>query len=211
MRLPMNVSALLRRPGFGALARIGTCVSLLVLLAATVRWQWAAYESKRLSEDSARAQYVETAWEALVPEGWDPLKRYREAAQGEASDSGAGALELARRMRKTWDNAPLNTALDGAKVTLVGYVVPVQAGRDATREFLLVPYFGACIHVPPPPANQIVHVSLTSPVENIRTMDYVVVSGALRSDRRNSAMGMSGYAMDAVRVEKRILKGFVVR
>jgi hypothetical protein len=50
--------------------------------------------------------------------------------------------------------------LDGRAVRLPGYVVPLDDFADAVTEFLLVPYFGACIHMPPPPPNQMVHVTV---------------------------------------------------
>ena len=50
--------------------------------------------------------------------------------------------------------------LDGASIKMPGYLLPLEfSGRKAT-EFLLVPWVGACIHTPPPPPNQIVHVLL---------------------------------------------------
>jgi hypothetical protein len=50
-------------------------------------------------------------------------------------------------------------ALDGQQVKLPGYIVPLEVSEEGrTTEFLLVPYYGACIHVPPPPSNQIVHI-----------------------------------------------------
>jgi hypothetical protein len=53
--------------------------------------------------------------------------------------------------------------LDGQNIRLPGYIVPLEVSEEGrTTEFLLVPYFGACIHVPPPPSNQIVHVKSES-------------------------------------------------
>jgi hypothetical protein len=97
-------------------------------------------------------------------------------------------------MRAVWDNAPVNVALDGKAGKLSGFVVPLDATQDGIREFLLVPYFGACIHTPPPPANQIVHVIAPAPVKGLHAMDTVYVSGTLKAARYNSAdMGVSGY------------------
>ena len=54
-----------------------------------------------------------------------------------------------------------NKSLDGATVRLPGFIIPLDARRDGVLdEFLLVPYFGACIHVPPPPPNQLVYVRM---------------------------------------------------
>ncbi len=48
--------------------------------------------------------------------------------------------------------------LNGSKVKIPGFVIPLEGDDKAVTEFLLVPYFGACIHVPPPPPNQIIYV-----------------------------------------------------
>ncbi|HOB95556.1 MAG TPA: DUF3299 domain-containing protein, partial [Aquabacterium sp.] len=66
----------------------------------------------------------------------------------------------------------------------------------------LVPYFGACIHTPPPPANQIVLVVPAKPAGGFRSMDTVWVSGVLRTVRNNSPMGSSGYRLEAALVER---------
>ena len=69
---------------------------------------------------------------------------------------------------------------------------------DDMREFLLVPYYGACIHVPPPPVNQIVHVTLAEG-ETYRggVFDAVWVSGILRVERFSSEIADAGYRLEA--------------
>lgn len=155
---------------------------------------------------TARSAVAPTAfrpiqWEELVPKDWDPLKRYREMNLGAMSDGDPRVQELMRDMRASWDNAPTNNTMNGAAVRLAGYVVPLEEVKGELREFLLVPYFGACIHSPPPPANQIVHVVASKPIKDIRTMDAVWVSGVLKTQRQDSAMGKSGYQMRAHVVE----------
>jgi hypothetical protein len=65
-----------------------------------------------------------------------------------------------------------------------------------------VPYFGACIHSPPPPANQIVHVSGARAPKGLRAMDAVWVTGVLKAQRLDSAMGVSGYQIQGAQVER---------
>jgi hypothetical protein len=50
--------------------------------------------------------------------------------------------------------------LNGQRVRIPGYLLPLEVSDTKVKEFLLVPYIGACIHVPPPPQNQIVHVKI---------------------------------------------------
>lgn len=52
----------------------------------------------------------------------------------------------------------IDPGLNGQDIRMAGYLLPLEFSSEATTEFLLVPYVGACIHVPPPPPNQIVHV-----------------------------------------------------
>ena len=63
-------------------------------------------------------------------------------------------------MQAEYDDASLNPELDSEDIQLAGFVAPLTFDGDDITEFLLVPYFGACIHVPPPPANQTVMVTL---------------------------------------------------
>lgn len=141
-------------------------------------------------------------WEELTPKGWDPMKDLRDLKAGGApmSDADPRAEAMLKRLREAWANAPTNNALDGAAVRLPGYLVPLEDTPAGMKEFLLVPYFGACIHTPPPPANQIVHVFSQTPARGLRSMDAVWVSGTLKLSRTDTGMGVSGYRMDAVRV-----------
>jgi len=148
--------------------------------------------------------YKVIEWDALVPKEWDPLKRFRDVNLGAMDDSNPKVLQLMREMRAAWDNAPTVAALDGERAKIAGYLVPIEETRNGLKEFLLVPYFGACIHSPPPPANQIIHVVLAKEIKGFRTMDIAWVSGTLSTRRKNTEMGTSGYRMDAVVIEKYI-------
>jgi hypothetical protein len=144
--------------------------------------------------------YKEIPWEDLVPKDWDPLKQFRGMNLAAINDGTPRMLQLMRQMRTVWNNAPTNAQLNGVAVKLPGYVVPLEEERGALKEFLLVPYFGACIHTPPPPANQIVYVRVATPVKGFRMMDAVWASGTLSTVRVDSMMGTSGYQMNAVEV-----------
>jgi hypothetical protein len=86
-------------------------------------------------------------------------------------------------------------------VKIPGFIVPLEDTPTGLKEFLLVPYFGACIHTPPPPANQIIHVLMNKGVKGFQSMDTVWVSGTLSLVRTANEMGTSGYQMDAVKLE----------
>jgi len=161
----------------------------------------------------ARAQtppaprFREIKWDELVPPGWDPMKDLKDLQKlDNLTDADPRAAELLKKMREVWDQAPSNPALDGQAVRIPGYVVPLEEGKDGIAEFLLVPYFGACIHSPPPPANQIIHVLPRSVAKGLRSMDAVWVSGTLKREKVDSLMGTAGYRLQALKVEPYIEK-----
>jgi hypothetical protein len=143
-------------------------------------------------------------WEELTPKEWDPTRRLRDLDLNAMKDSDPRTQRLLLEMRATWDNAPTVRALNGEAVRLVGYIVPLDGPAAELREFLLVPYFGACIHSPPPAANQIVHVTLPEPVKGFAAMDMAEVSGVMKTMRRDSSMGVSGYRITAVHMERHV-------
>jgi hypothetical protein len=155
------------------------------------------------SDRAGSTAFRETRWYELGPKGWDPYKEARELRRNGNgfSDTDPRAAELLKHLRDIWDNAPINPSMDGAAIRIPGYVVPIERGKDGVTEFLLVPYFGACIHTPPPPSNQILRVTAASPIQNLRTMDNVWVSGRLKAATSDSPMGRSSYSMQIDAIE----------
>ena len=139
-------------------------------------------------------------WEQLIPAGWDPFKDLKALNLDTLKDNDPKAEEALQKMRKLWDNAPINPLVLGQSVRLPGYVVPLEDLPEGMKEFLLVPYFGACIHSPPPPANQIVHVVLDKPAKRLRLMDVVWVTGPMSATKTDSHMGVAGYRIEARQV-----------
>jgi len=136
-------------------------------------------------------------WEQLIPAGWDPYKDLKALNLQSLKDNDPKADEALKKMRQMWDNAPINPLILGQNVRLPGYLVPLEDLPEGLKEFLLVPYFGACVHSPPPPANQIVHVKLDQAVKRFRSMDTVWVTGTLNATKTDSHMGVASYRIDA--------------
>ncbi len=83
-----------------------------------------------------------------------------------------------------------------------GFVVPLKTTQDMRiLEFFLVPYYGACIHVPPPPPNQIIHVKYEEGFTLEALYDPVWIEGKLVIDRTENDIGTSSYSMVATGVE----------
>jgi hypothetical protein len=140
----------------------------------------------------------ELKWEELVPKGWNPFRELdKKGGAGALDDSPEGMIA----MREIWDRAPTVPELDNLQVKVAGYVVPIEMSGESVSEFLLVPYFGACIHMPPPPANQIIHVVMARPAKDLKAMHVVWASGKMSSRRFDSAMGVSGYRIEGASIE----------
>lgn len=156
---------------------------------------------ERLSQPKAKAvpetAYKETSWDTLIPKDWDPRQAFKGLELGMLRDGDPRAMDALQKLKETWENAPVESSLRGQRIRIAGFMVPLERQGDLVKEFLLVPYFGACIHTPPPPANQIIHVFPAKPLKNAQTMDAVWVSGTLDLDRSDShsPFGVSGYMM----------------
>jgi hypothetical protein len=141
------------------------------------------------------------SWEELVPKDWDPMKEFKGMDLSTLQDGDPRANELLLKMQEVSNNAPTNPAMNGVEVKIPGFIVPLEESKGEVTEFLLVPYFGACIHTPPPPANQILHVRPRQGAK-FRAMDTVWVTGKLQTLRNDSMMGVSGYHVTAESVTK---------
>ena len=99
--------------------------------------------------------------------------------------------------------AAVVASLDGRRVVIGGYVVPLDLDARSIREMLLVPFVGACIHVPPPPSNQVIHVAAERPFQIRDLFDPVWVTGRIRVVHSRTDLADAGYSIAAERVEAR--------
>ena len=147
-------------------------------------------------------EYKEIEWDDLMPEGWKKkviLELTRMRRYGSLMDGDPRADEAYAKLKKVWDAAPPTKTYLGKQIRIPGYAVPLDAERMQSSEFLLVPYFGACVHSPPPPANQII---LVKPPKGskVRTMDAIWVNGTLLEGKTNSDAGTSTYILNADKI-----------
>lgn len=140
-------------------------------------------------------------WTELTPAGWQPPDVLKGLDPSRLSDADPQAIEALKQLKNAWENAPVVNVLDKQPVRIAGYVIPLDREWDEVREFLLVPYFGACIHVPPPPSNQIIYVRMDKPIDGMMTMDTLWVSGILHVSSMDSPWGRAAYSLQAVATE----------
>ena len=156
--------------------------------------------AKSAAKPGARA--VPTApreidWDELLPK--DARARFSGGPPPPTHDTlGEGGLAAQQVM-----DFSVNKDLDGAEIKIPGFIVPLDIGKDGlVSEFFLVPYFGACIHVPPPPPNQIVFVKLAKPY-NLKSMaDPVWITGTMKTQAWSGDVADTDYVMTGEKVEK---------
>ena len=135
----------------------------------------------------------EITWDDLLPAGVP----YSEII-------GEGELD---EINDTWnpiydENATkLNESLDGSYIKMPGFVIPFDISAKGVTEFMLVPYTGACIHMPPPPANQLVMVNAKTPWPSDDLWDPIWVIGMMRTRLQSTDLGQTGYAIVADQME----------
>lgn len=161
--------------------------ALLALLLLTATPLWAA-------------QPKELTWSEMIPPDAAPEVPDM-APMHDLSQLGNLDPEAAPAAKQDLPNAPVVPALNGQHVRLPGYIVPLEVNEDGrTTDFLLVPYFGACIHVPPPPSNQIVHVTSKVGVKLEELYQPYWIEGAMQVKPSTSELADAGYQMDAQKI-----------
>jgi len=144
----------------------------------------------------------EIEWDTLIPDDYRPDKIMEKYDIDNLADDDPRAAELQQELQALWDQAPVRPELDQRRIKLPGFVVPVETDAEESTGFLLVPYYGACIHVPPPPANQTVYV-VTEKGKGTRpkVFDVVWVTGDLSVQRIDNDVAEAGYTLYASNVE----------
>jgi hypothetical protein len=159
---------------------------------------------------------LELKWSQLVPPAPPaPPKSFfsgRPASPANPANPHDGAAPPAAQPEGRWMSGPLQqsetpapvvTALDGKRVRIGGYVVSLDFDATKVKEFLLVPFVGACIHVPPPPANQIVYIKSAQGFEVTGQFEPVWVTGTLKVTTAFTGLAEAGYSLEADTVEQR--------
>ncbi len=143
---------------------------------------------------AARAEAAQTVtWDDMIPPGVP----YSEII-------GEGEMDYAADVwNPVYDGnaVKLNDGLDGKLIKLPGYIVPLEMSSKGLTSFLLAPYAGACIHVPPPPANQLALVETKKPWPSDQLWDAIWVTGRLTNRLQSTEIAQIGYHIAATKIE----------
>jgi hypothetical protein len=188
------------------LKAVGLLLALALLFAAPLvhgSETEAAEEQRVLIQPPDADGYSEVNWDALIPSDWRPDKLLAEYNVNEISDDDPRAVELMEKLMALWRDAPVVEEMDGRKIRLPGFVVPLKNDGEKISQFLLVPYYGACIHVPPPPANQTIVVTTAKGKEyRGKLFDTIWVKGVLQVKPVQSELADAGYSIQADAIEE---------
>lgn len=167
-------------------------------------------KSEAVSASSADSDRAVSEWEVLMPEDARTLRpppairgmgiRQPMVQGGLIDDSGSGTLpgmviDHSRPNRaEQFGSSEVVSEVEGRRVSLDGFVVPLESDDEGrVRELLFVPFYGACIHVPPPPPNQIIRVVLAKPIKVPELWDAFHLSGRLHIARYDADIASATY------------------
>ena len=147
------------------------------------------------------AQTRVLTWEEMIPPDAPKIAPITAPIHDLSKLSDALSVESAPAAHQVAPHAPVVKALNGQRVRLPGYIVPLEVSEEGrVIEFLLVPYFGACIHVPPPPSNQIVHVTSELGVKVEELYQPYWIEGPMQVKATTSELADAGYQMEADKI-----------
>ncbi len=136
--------------------------------------------------------FVDLDWADLVPEGETIIPPVLGGLVDHSEMSLASQQPMSSGVRSDWN---------GQIVRLPGFIVPIDFSSDGVTAFILVPFVGACVHVPPPPANQLVFVTTEVPYDSPGMYEPVNVTGMFGVSPMSTQLAEIGYALSADHIE----------
>ena len=155
---------------------------------------WVVYMLENLPERNSESEEIYLMVDEAIPE-------FKEA--------GIDIAEIMEKRNKLYTSVVHE--LSGQQISIAGYLLPLEMSDSMVTEFFLVPYIGACIHVPPPPPNQILHVTVTNEkgYKSSALYDPVMVTGVIRVESSVKELFLvdgsddidTGYALEATEIK----------
>ena len=192
-------------------AIVMSCLWMLSILVAGAN---AADDSDdSVSNDTDNLIFETIEWPDLMPPEvlailLNPPEYIAEIEDGSAEDQISSQMKSAVNQseedayQQALVSTDVNENLDGAMIRIPGFVVQLEFDEEQTiSQFFLVPYFGACLHMPPPPPNQIILVNAPKGIQMSALYDPFWIEGQLSTSFQENDMATSAYAMQLQRIE----------
>lgn len=148
---------------------------------------WAAVPHSAIAEE-----VIDLDWDDLLPEGDTTIPQALRDLIDHDETAMAASQPPSSGVRADWN---------GKIVRLPGFVVPLDYKGTGVTAFILVPFVGACVHVPPPPANQLVFVTTERPYETEGLFEPVHVTGMFGIASMTTQLAEIGYSLSAEKIE----------
>ena len=136
-------------------------------------------------------EYIDLEWSDLLPVGQNAIPPSLQGLFGHDETARPSSQPPSTGIRTDWN---------GQVVRLPGFIVPIDYSGSGVTAFILVPFVGACVHVPPPPANQLVFVTTQKPYESSGLFEPVNVIGMFGTASTRTQLADIGYALSADRI-----------
>ncbi len=154
-------------------------------------------------------KFVTVNWEELIPKTdldaiANPPDYIVSMSDGSESDQLESAIKSAMNpsdaANDIYEQALVSTniieAMNGKDIRIPGFIVPVEFINDKQiSSFFLVPYFGACLHMPPPPPNQIIYVETGKVLDIESIYEPVWVTGKLSTELFEDKIATAAYVL----------------
>lgn len=165
------------------------------------------FANESSANSSGEQAFNTVMWTDLIPEDdlealLNPPEYIMDIEDGSLEDQISGQIQntLSAATDDRYQQALVSTRvkseMDGAKIRVPGFVVPLEFNDDQiVTQFFLVPYFGACLHMPPPPPNQIILVDSPQGIKIEYLGTPFWVSGELSTSITENAVATSAYSL----------------
>ena len=162
-------------------------------------------QNPELLERHRQSKANQIGWDSLLPEAEKKvLRKYQNSLLLDPE------TQILKSIQASNDSAYLNAIysmntvedLIGEFITIPGYIVPIELDDERkVSSFFLVPYFGACLHYPPPAPNQMIYMRLTHSIPMPDINLAYSVSGVLNTALFEDLLGTSAYSLELITME----------
>ncbi len=178
-------------------------VLLVAFLIVIISWGEAYTDTQKKSHQDKNA-ILELDWNDLVPDEFNAEEIFKQNGItleeiGKLNDDAELAQKIMNDLKSAYERVGIVKALDGKSVSLTGFGVPLEYSKNGkvVKEFLLVPYKGACIHLPPPPPQKTIYVKSRIGIGSRHMSRALIVQGILRAESARSRYAPASYILES--------------
>jgi hypothetical protein len=170
--------------------------------------------SSSANKSAKPTEFKTIAWPDLMPQQdldalLNPPEYLADIEDGSAEDQISGQISNSivaakdDRYQQALVSTTIRPEMNGQVIRIPGFIVPLEFSDDQViTEFFIVPFFGACLHMPPPPPNQIIHVKYPKGFKLEALYNPFWLSGVLKTTLVENDVATSAYAMEVSVMEE---------